>query len=90
MLVGKLISPGSRLLPLTPQQGLNDCRFYDNDAVEGISPSLPSTRHCIFFSIHVHRQVLVCLQEAKGQDEGVVGETMGEFFLIFPLHVNMG
>lgn len=68
----------------TPQQGPNDCRFYDNDA------SLHPCQHCIFFIIHLDRQVLVCLQEAKEQDEGAVGETIGEFFIIFPLHVNMG
>lgn len=54
-----------------------------------LKASLHPCQHCIFFSIYLDRHVLVCLQEAKGQDKGVVGETIGEFFIIFPLHVNM-
>lgn len=87
MLVGKLISSRSRLLPPPPSRDLMTA-----DSMITMLPkaSLHPCQHCIFFIIHLDRQVLVCLQEAKEQDEGVVGETIREFFIIFPLQVNMG
>lgn len=87
MLVGKLISSQSRLLPLTPSR---DLMTADSMIRMLLKASLHPCQHCILFSIHLDRQVLVCLQEAKEQDEGVVGETIGEFFIIFPLRVSMG